>query len=50
MKKGTKLTQGERYFQQLPPKKEREEKQFNEWVDARFDVCGWDKRRLSCVS
>lgn len=41
-----KLTNDERYFQQLPPKKERDERRFNEWVDKAFDIFGWDKRRL----
>lgn len=50
MNKGTKLTQGERYFQQLPPKKERDEQRFTEWVDKAFDIFGFDKRRIVCGS
>lgn len=48
MEKKTRLTGNERYFQTLPPKKERDEKRFNKWVDEAFDVFGFDKRRLTC--
>lgn len=48
--KRNKLTGKDRYFQELPPKKQRDEERFNKWVDEAFDVFGWDKRRLKCGS
>lgn len=44
------LTGKDRYFQYLPPKKERDEKRFNKWVDEAFAVFGFDKRRVTCGS
>ena len=41
---------GERYFHQLEPKKEREEREFNKWVDTAFDIFGFDKRVMRCVN
>lgn len=50
MTKGKQLTGDGRYFQTLPPKKQRDEERFNKWVDEAFTIFGFDKRRLTCVN
>lgn len=48
MQERRKLTGGERYFQQLPPKKVREEIAFNKWVDEAMAVCGFKQEIKIC--
>lgn len=47
MKEGKSLTGNGRYFQTLPPKKQRDEQRFIKWVDEAFTVFGFDKSYLN---
>ena len=48
MNRGDKLTGEGRYFQSLPPKKERERQALSEWVDEAMAVFLWKQEIRVC--